>query len=264
MKRKTGFTTHAQGPSESGVEIWLWLVLGVGPAELRCTCLRQQAEPNPNQHANGRLATPLPLLPRVPAASRGRSKEVLLPVVWYKGRSRRGDGTLFSYSARVPYILLLLRLLLHTVLLCASHARAPSGLCYASPVRAWQTVSPETTNSERCTLAILCSNTCSCGSPRVRTRTTVDCLAATGLLLLARLSATPHICLFSFAGHRRRRITTCIPAPLACTQTSISRPLTCCSPHVAAQLVSNLSLLSAALTAARFRHPPRSSVAAAS
>jgi hypothetical protein len=88
MKRKTGFTTHAQGPSESGVEIWLWLVLGVGPAELRCTCLRQQAEANPNQHANGRPATPLPLLPRVPAASRGRSKEVLLPVVWYKGRSR--------------------------------------------------------------------------------------------------------------------------------------------------------------------------------
>ena len=50
------------------------------------------------------------------------------------------------------------------------------------------------------------------------------------------------------------------PSAASPAQTSIPRPLTCCSPHVAAQLVSNLSLPSAALTAARFRHPPRSSV----
>ena len=50
------------------------------------------------------------------------------------------------------------------------------------------------------------------------------------------------------------------PSAASSVQTSIPRPLTCCSPHLAAHLVSNISLPSAALTAARFRHPPRSSV----
>jgi len=50
------------------------------------------------------------------------------------------------------------------------------------------------------------------------------------------------------------------PSAASSVQTSIPRPLSCCSPHLAAHLVSNISLPSAALTAARFRHPPRSSV----
>lgn len=54
------------------------------------------------------------------------------------------------------------------------------------------------------------------------------------------------------------------PSAASCTQTSIPGPLTTCSPHVAVLRVSNLSLPPAALTAARFRHPPRSSVATAS
>jgi hypothetical protein len=166
---------------------------------------------------------------------------------------------LSSYSPRVPYILLRLRLLLHTVLLCASHARAPSGLCYAaSPVRAWQTVcvvSPETTNSERCTLAISRSNTHANSSRLSRCHGAAAARPSQSsisyLPFLVRWPSPPpnhHL-------HTRAAST---------TQTSIPRPLTCDSPHVAAQLVSNLSLPSAALTAARFRHPPRSSVAAAS
>ena len=83
-------------------------------------------------------------------------------------------------------------------------------------------------------------------------------------MLLARLRAThrpqsPHISLpLSLSpslAHTRPPLALRKPA-----SHDHPRPLTCCSPHLAAQLVSNLSLPSAALTAARFRHPPRSSV----
>jgi hypothetical protein len=85
------------------------------------------------------------------------------------------------------------------------------------------------------------------------------------LLLLARLRATHHLISafhfrFPFPPLAAAASPRAYPSAASFAQTSIPRPLICCSPHVAAQLVSNLSLPSAALIAARFRHPPRSSV----